>query len=109
MSSSTENLLEIALDTVALYIEFEAADRALTLVIGTANYRTVVHDISLAIVIEEEARVNTVNLLQIDRLTPAFGRILGFHKEVAGSHIGGNHIEGLVLLVIADGWCEDTA
>jgi len=75
MSSSTENLLEIALDTVALHIEFEAADRALTLVIGTANYRTVVHDISLAIVIEEEARVDAVNLSQINWLAPAFGRI----------------------------------
>ena len=30
-------------------------------------------------------------------------------EEVSGSHVGGDHIEGLVLLVIADGWCEDTA
>ena len=75
MGSATENLLEIALDTVALHVEFEAADRALTLVIGTANYRTIVNDIALAVVIEEEARVDTVNLSQIDRLAPALGRI----------------------------------
>ena len=58
-----------------LHVEFEAADRALTFVIGTANYRTVMNHISLAVVIEEEARVDAVNLLQIDRLAPAFGRI----------------------------------
>ena len=75
MGSATQNLLEVALDAVALHVEFEAADRALTLVIGTANYRTVVHDISLAIVIEEEARVDAVNLSQINWLAPAFGRI----------------------------------
>ena len=75
MGSATQNLLEVALNTVALHIEFEAADRALTLVIGTANYRTVVNDVALAVVIEEEARVDAVNLLQIDRLAPAFGRI----------------------------------
>ena len=67
------------------------------------------NDISLAVVIEEEARVDAVNLLQIDRLAPALGWVLGFHEEVAGTHVGGDHIEGLVLLVIADGWCEDAA
>ena len=75
MGSATENLLEIALDTVALHVEFETADTALTLVIGTANYRTIVNDISLAVVIEEEARVDAVNLSQIDRFAPALGRI----------------------------------
>jgi len=75
MGSATQNLLEVALDAVALHVEFETADRALTLVIGTANYRTVVNDVALAVVIEEEARVDAVNLLQIDRLAPAFGRI----------------------------------
>ena len=33
--------------------------------------------------------------------------VLGLDEEVSGSHVGGDHIEGLVLLVIADGWCED--
>ena len=75
MSSATQNLLEVALDAVALHVEFETADRALTFIIGTANYRTVVNDVALAVVIEEEARVDAVNLLQIDRLAPAFGRI----------------------------------
>lgn len=75
MGSATQNLLEVALDAVALHVEFEAADRALTFVIGTANYRTIVNDVALAVVIEEEARVDAVNLLQIDRLAPAFGRI----------------------------------
>ena len=109
MGSATENLLEVALDAVALHVEFEAADSTLSLVIGTANYRTVMNDISLAVVIEEEARVDAINLLQIDRFAPALGWVLGLDEEVAGTHIGGNHIESLVLFVIADGWCEDTA
>ena len=107
MGSSTENLLEIALDTVALHIEFETADSTLALIVGTAYHRTVVHDVSLSVVIEEEARVDAVNLLQIDRFAPTLGWVLGLDEEVSGSHVGGNHIEGLVLLVVADGWCED--
>ena len=109
MGSATENLLEVALDAVALYVEFEAADSTLTLIVGTTNYRTVVYNVALSVVIEEEARVNAVNLLQIDRFAPALGWVLGLDEEVSGTHVGGNHIEGLVLLVIADGWCEDTA
>ena len=72
MGSATENLLEVALDAVALHIEFEAADGTLTLIVGTTSYWTVMHDISLSVVIEEEARVNAVNLLQIDRFAPTW-------------------------------------
>ncbi len=82
MGSATQNLLEVALDAVALHVEFEAADSTLTLIVGTANYRTVMYDISLSVVIEEEARVDAVNLLQIDRLAPAFGRIFDFTKKL---------------------------
>ncbi len=37
MGSATQNLLEVALDAVALHVEFEAADSTLTLIVGTAN------------------------------------------------------------------------
>ena len=75
MGSATENLLEVALDAVALHVEFEAADSTLALIVGTTCHRTVMHDVSLSVVIEEEAWVDAVNLLQIDRFAPTFGRI----------------------------------
>lgn len=76
IGSATQNLLEVALDAVALYVEFEAADSTLTLIVGTTSYWTVMHDVSLSVVIEEEAWVDAVNLLQIDRIAPALGWVL---------------------------------
>ena len=108
MSTSTENLLEVALDAVALHIKLEEADGTLSLIIGTAYHRTIVYDVALAVVIEEETWVDTIYLWQVDRLAPALGWVFRLYEEVASAHIGGDHIESLVLLVVVDGRCEDT-
>ena len=107
--SATEHFLEVALDGVALHVELEATDRALSLVVGTANYRTIVYNVALAIVVEEEAWVDAVYLRQVDRFAPTLLGVFALYKEIASPHIGGNHIEGLVLLVVADGRSEDAA
>ena len=109
MSAATEHFLEVALDAVALHVELEASDGALALVVCLAHHRCVVDDVSLAVVIEEETGVDAVDLTQINRFAPSLQRVFRLHIEVACPYIGGNHIEGLVLLVVADGWRIDAA
>ena len=69
----------------------------------------VVHHVSLAIVVNEDRRVDAANRMHIDRVTPRTSGILRLHIEVAGSHIGGDHVVGSRLWIVAQSWCKDTS
>ena len=109
MGASAYNLAVGSDDAVALRVEAEDADGSLSFVVGAPVHGSVVHDVSLSVLVEEERGVDAVNLWQCDGVAPAFARVFCLHEEVAHSHVCGDHVERLVLLVVRDGRCKNAS
>ena len=74
------NDFPLADGTVVLHVVLDDTNRAVAVILGLAARRfVVVHDIGLAIVIEEQGRVDALHLRQQDRIRPGTERILRLH------------------------------
>ena len=109
MGAPAHNLAVSAHDAVALGVEAEDADSPLSLVVGTTVDGSVVHDICLTVVVEEERGVDTVDLRQADGVAPAHVRVFGLHEEVAHAHAGGDHVVSFVFRIVLDVGGKDAA
>ena len=91
-------------------IEFDAADGAVAVVLGLVVRSVIIaDDIGLAVVIEEEGRVDALYDGDIDRVGPVAPGILGLDIEVASRHVGSDHVIGLVGGIVCDVRGIDTA
>ena len=109
MSAAAHYLRVLANDAVALGVEAEDAYGTLALVVGSAIHRTIVYDVCRAVLVEEERRVDTVNLRQANGVAPPGTRVFRLHEEVTHAHARSNHVVGLVLRVVLDVGRKDAA
>ena len=79
-------------------VDLAQVDRAVAVVLRlAAGRRPVVHDVGAPVVVEEQRRVDAVDLAQPDRIGPGPRGIAGGHVEVAAAlsaHARGDHVEG---------------
>ena len=110
MGAAAHNLYRFADDAVALHTELQQPDGPLSVILCLSDDRSIMHDIRPAIVVEQERRVNAVHLWQIYGVAPPLMWVFGLDIEISTlAHVGGYHIEGVILSVIADGWRIDAA
>ena len=69
----------------------------------------VIYDISASVLVEKERGVDASHFGQVNGFAPPFGRVFRLYEEISGSHVGRNHVEGLVLFVVSDGRREDAS
>ena len=92
--------------SVKLYHTHGAMTGVFSLSVGSV---IVINDITLAILVEEESRVDTLYFRKHDRVRPFAKGILSFHEEISGAHVGGDHVVSLVSRIVCDIRRKNTA
>ena len=109
MAARTYDFDLVAHHAVAFHVEVVEHDAAFALVDVPAYRLIVIHDVSASVLVEKERRVDASHFGQVDGFAPAFGRVFRLYEEIAGPHVGRNHVEGLVLFVVSDSRREDAS
>ena len=100
----------LATHLVGIEVIFASPDGAVAAVFGGIGRFVVVDDITFAIRVEEERRVDAMHLGHGNRFAPTLARVLRLEDDVArAGHDGDDEIERLVLFTIFNIGREDTA
>ena len=109
MAARTYDFDWVAHHAVAFHVEIVEHDAAFAFVYMSAYRFVVIYDISASVLVEKERGVDASHFGQVNGFAPPFGRVFRLYEEIPGSHVGRNHVEGLVLFVVSDGRREDAS
>ena len=100
-----DDLVRAGHHLVFLQVVVPYLDDAVSLILFFSfGRRVVVHHVSLAVVVKEQRGVYAVEF-QLHRVAPSLHRVFGLHHHIAEStgELCRNHVEGVVVRVVADG------
>ena len=103
-----DNLVAALNDLVLLGVVLPDLDHTVSLIESLLG-GVVVYDVGLAVIVEEEVGVDAREV-QDDGVAPSFGRILCLddHVAYAAGKLRRDHVEGVVMRVVAYGWGVDS-